>query len=73
MNTAQRALLEAIQHFKDPNLTDLEACLNLIDNHASTIQGLRAQLARTRSQLRVLMSEIDDCLEFKPVTKGDTT
>lgn len=41
-----RILLDVIRSFKPQELSDLEACLNVIRSHASQIEGFRKSLSK---------------------------
>lgn len=40
MTQQQQALLDAVRSFKDDSVTDIEALLNIVTNHASQIRIL---------------------------------
>lgn len=48
MNAKQKALLNVIQTFRGPDITDLEAALNVIMSHADTINKLSAENLKLR-------------------------
>jgi hypothetical protein len=65
------ATLEVIRAFKRPELSDLDAALNVIGNHASTIKSQGAELAALRSELKRVRGERDNLRAYSQATLKD--
>lgn len=51
MNRQHRAILNVIHEFKPDDISDLEAALNVITNHAAQIRELTDRIAHLESVL----------------------
>lgn len=62
MNLQHKALLDVIRAFKPPEISDLEAALNTIINHAAQIRRLHEALKEIRDAAAATKAVAQDAL-----------